>query len=44
MITLPPGFDAAAFASELYSAAAPFAAIAFMIAVGFMLIRILNRF
>jgi len=43
MISLPPGFDAALFASELYDAATPFVAIGFIIACGFLLIKILNR-
>ena len=43
MFSLPEGIDGAAIAAELFSLAAPFVAIGFMIAAGFMIVGILKN-
>lgn len=44
MIQLPPGFDVTLFVSELYSFAVPFAGIFWLMAVGFLIIKMMKRF
>ena len=43
MISLPEGFDAAALATEVFGIAAPFVAIGFIIACGFLIVNILRN-
>jgi len=43
MIALPPSFNVGQFFTEIFSIAAPFASIGFMIGCGFLIIKILKR-
>lgn len=43
MIVLPPGFSVSLFVSELFAYAVPFAAIIWLMAVGFFIIKSLKR-
>lgn len=42
MITLPEGFDAATLISEFFAFATPFVGAAFIIGVGFLILRLLG--
>lgn len=43
MIQLPPGFDVLQFFGDLFTVAAPFVSIAFLIGAGFLFYRILSN-
>jgi len=43
MIQLPPGFDPNQLYSDLFTVAAPFAGIAFLIAVGALIVKLIRR-
>lgn len=43
MINLPAGFDGATFVAELFSAAAPFVGVSFLIAAGLLIHNILKN-
>jgi hypothetical protein len=43
MIALPPGFDASAYVSDLFSIAAPFITVAVLIAAAVLIKRALRR-
>jgi hypothetical protein len=42
MITLPQGFDASQLITDLFALAAPFVAVAFIVACGFLIVNILR--
>jgi hypothetical protein len=44
MIQLPPGFDLSLLFSDLFTVAAPFVSIAFLIGCGFLLSKMFARF
>jgi len=43
MMGLPPGFDYVQLFTDFYTVAEPFAAIAFLIGTGFLVIKLLKR-
>ena len=43
MIALPPDFDVALFFTDFFTAALPFASLAFLIGTGFLVIKLLKR-
>lgn len=43
MINLPAGFEGATFVAELFSAAAPFIGVSFLIAAGMLIVNILRN-
>lgn len=43
MITVPSGFDYALLINDLYAVGAEFAPVVFLVAVGFLVLKILKR-